>query len=51
MQTYSKAEVESDEKNGKLEVEGVVQVIVVDDDAGGQYDPDGYDHRCRELCL
>ncbi len=31
--TYGKAKVESDEKNGVLEVEGVVQIIVVDDDA------------------
>jgi hypothetical protein len=31
--TYSEAKVESDEKDGELEVEGVVQVIVVDDDA------------------
>ena len=31
--TYSKAKVESDEKDGKFEVEGVVEVVVVDDDA------------------
>lgn len=30
---YSKTKVKSDEKNGVLEVEGVVQVVVVDDDA------------------
>ena len=30
---YSKAKVEGDEKNGVLKVEGVVQIIVVDDDA------------------
>ena len=35
MKTHSKAEVESDEKNGVLKVESVVQIIVVDDDGGG----------------
>ena len=32
VKTYRKAEVEGDEKNGELEVEGVVQIIVIDDD-------------------
>jgi hypothetical protein len=32
---YGKAKVESDEKDGVLEVEGVVQIVVVDDDARG----------------
>lgn len=45
VRAYSKAEVEGDEENGELEVEGVVQIVVVDDDGGGQHDPDGYDHR------
>jgi hypothetical protein len=32
---YGKAKVESDKKDGVLEVEGVVQIVVVDDDARG----------------
>jgi hypothetical protein len=40
---YSKAKVPSDEKYGELELEGVVQIIVIDNDSGGEHDPDWND--------
>jgi hypothetical protein len=43
--TYGKAKMPSDEKYGKLELEGVVQIIVIDDDSRGEHDPDGDDER------
>lgn len=39
----------SDEEDGEPKVEGVVQVVVVDDDGGREHDPDGNDGRGREL--
>lgn len=49
VRTYSKAKVESDEKNRELEVESVVEIVVVDDDRRGQDNPYGNDHRGRKL--
>jgi hypothetical protein len=48
---YGKAEVVSDEEDGELEVEGVVQVIVIDDNRGREHDPDRDDHGRRQLGL
>lgn len=49
--THGKPKVESDEEDGIPEVEGVVQVVVVDDDRGGEHDPDRDDGRGRQLVL
>lgn len=38
-----------DQKYGKLEVEGVIQVVVVHNHSRTQDDPYGDDSRCREL--
>ncbi len=46
---YRKAEVESDEEDGVPKVEGVVQVVIVDDDGGGEHDPDRDDGRGGQL--
>ena len=46
---YREAKVERDEENGKLEVERVVQIIVIYDNAGREHYPDGNDDRCRQL--
>jgi hypothetical protein len=35
-----------DEEDGVLELEGDVQVVVVDDHCGAQYNPDRYDGCC-----
>lgn len=48
---YGKSKVESDEEDGELEVSGVVQVVVVDDNRGGEHDPDRDDGRGRQLLL
>jgi hypothetical protein len=42
---YREAKMERNEENGKLEVEGVVQIVVVDDDGRGEHYPDGDDER------
>lgn len=49
--THGKSKVESDEEDGIPEVEGVVQVVVVDDDRGGEHDPDRDNGRGRQLIL
>lgn len=43
--THSEEEMPSDEEDGVPEVERVVDVVVVDDDPGREYDPDGDNHR------
>jgi hypothetical protein len=40
-----------DQEDWVLEVEGVVQVVVVDNDRRTEYDPNGDDHGRRELGL
>jgi hypothetical protein len=42
---YREAKMEGDEEHGKLEVEGVVQIVVVDNDGRGEHYPDGNDER------
>ena len=42
---YREAEMERHKENGKLEVEGVVQIVVVDDNGRGEHYPDGNDER------
>ena len=50
-EAYGESKVEGDEEDGEPEVEGVVQVVVVDDDRGGEHDPDRDDGRGRQLVL
>jgi hypothetical protein len=40
---YREAKMERNEENGKLEVEGVVQIVVIDDDGRGEHYPYGND--------
>lgn len=47
--THSEEEVPSDEEDRVPEVERVVDVVVVDDDPGREYDPDGDNHRRGQL--
>ena len=50
-EAYGESKVEGDEEDGEPEVEGVVQVVVVDDDRGGEHDPDRDDGRGGQLVL
>jgi hypothetical protein len=38
-ETNSKSQVPSDQKDRKLELESIVEIVVVDDDRGTQDDP------------
>ncbi len=41
--THRKGQMKSDQEDRESELEGVVQVVIVDDDRGAEDDPDGYD--------
>ena len=42
---YREAKMERNEENGKLEVEGVIQIVVIDDDGRGEHYPYRNDER------
>ena len=46
---YGKGEMPCDKKDRVSEVERAVQVVVVQDDRGGENDPNGYDSGGRDL--
>ena len=46
---YREAKMERNEENGKLEVEGVVQIVVVDDDGRRERHPQGNDERSGDI--
>ena len=48
---HSESQMPCDEKDGIAEVERAVQVVVVQDNRGGENDPDGDDSCSRDLLL
>lgn len=48
-ETHGEEKMPCYKEHGELEVEGVVQVVVVDDDRRTKHYPYGNYHRCRQL--
>ena len=49
--TDCKSEMPCNEEDRITEIEGAVQVVVVQDDRRGEDDPNGYDSGSRDFCL